>query len=186
MAATSAVSSGLASRYATALFELSKEQDATDPVLADLQGLAARIDESEDLRRLISSPLVNREQHVAAIEALALRLNMHELTRKFLGTLAQNRRLFALVPIIAAFRETVARARGEVDAEVVSAVPLDEAELEAVRRSVSAYAKAPVNLASRVDPSLLGGLVVRVGSRMVDGSLKNKLQHLETSLRGIS
>jgi F-type H+-transporting ATPase subunit delta len=156
-----------------------------DRVEADLASVERMTDESAELRQALRSPIVSREAQAAAVTALAGRAGIGEITGKFLGVLAQNRRLFALPAITAAFRNRLAAARGEVTAEVTSAVPLGDEQLEAVKAAVSRYAGKAVSLTASVDPSLLGGLVVRVGSRMVDASLKTKLQQLELAMRGV-
>jgi F-type H+-transporting ATPase subunit delta len=175
----------LALRYATALFELADEQGALDAVAKDLATLEAMLAESEGLREAIRSPVLSRARQSAIVTAIAERAGLAELIRKLLGTLARNRRLFALQAIIQAFQAMLAARRGEATAEVSSAVPLDEAQLTALRDSVARYAGKAVNLRARVDPSLIGGLVVRIGSRMVDASLKTKLRQLELAMKGI-
>lgn len=175
----------MASRYATALFGLAVEREELDRVEADLESLERAIEESPDLARLIRSPIVARDSQAHAMQALAERLDAGELTAKTLGVLAGQRRLAVLPALIAEFRRRLALHRGEETAEVASAVPLDEAQLEGVRGAVATYAGRPVQLSTSVDPSLIGGLVVRIGSRMIDASLKTKLQNLELSMRGI-
>jgi F-type H+-transporting ATPase subunit delta len=175
----------VATRYATALFELAEEGKALDKVEADLAAVERLTAESPELRQVLRSPIVSRERQAAAVTALAGPAGIGDIVARFLGVLAQNRRLFALPAITAAYRSRLAAARGEVTAEVTSAVPLDEAQLEAVKASVSRYAGKAVSLTADVDPSLLGGLVVRIGSRMIDASLKTKLQQLELAMRGV-
>jgi F-type H+-transporting ATPase subunit delta len=179
------MASGLANRYATALFDLAAERNALEQVEADLAALDRAIDESTDLARLIASPIVSREDQGQAMAAVAERLGLGDIVQNFLGVLARSRRLAALPAIIAAYRRMLAAHRGEETAEVTSAVPLDEAQLASVREAVAAYAGKPVHLSAAVDPALLGGIVVRIGSRMIDASLKTKLQHLELSMRGV-
>lgn len=176
---------GLADRYATALFDLALQRKALEQVEGDLATLDRAIEGNADLARLLASPIVSREEHGRATQALAERLGLSEIVRNFLGVLARQRRLFALSAIIRAFRQKLARHRGEETAEVVSAVPLSEAQLASIKEGVAGYVGRPVSLAAAVDPALLGGLVVRVGSRMVDASLKTKLQQLELSMRGV-
>jgi F-type H+-transporting ATPase subunit delta len=183
--ASTATASGLASRYATALFELAVERDALDQVDGDLASLERALQESPDLARLIRSPVVAREGQARAMAVLAERLGTGELIGKFLGVLANQRRLDVLPALIAEFRRRLALHRGEETAQVTSAVPLDEAQLDSVRGAVATYAGRPVQLSASVDPGLIGGLVVRIGSRMIDASLKTKLQNLELSMRGI-
>ena len=169
-----------------ALFELARDQDALDAVAGDLGDLRAMLQESADLRRLIESPVLSREEQGRAITALAERAGFAELTRQFLGLLAHKRRLFALPDVIAAYVAMLREHKGEVSAEVVSAVALNEEQLAAVREQLSKAVGRSVTLATAVDPNLLGGLVVRVGSRMIDASLRTKLQRLETAMRGVA
>lgn len=183
--ANSATASGLANRYATALFELAAERNALEQVGNDLGLLGRTVEENMELRRLLSSPVVSREEHGRATAALAERLGLSEVVASFLGVLARQRRLFALPQMIGEFQRMLAAHRGEETAEVVSAVPLSDEQLASVKESVATYVGKPVSLEASVDPALLGGLVVRVGSRMIDASLKTKLQHLELSMRGV-
>jgi F-type H+-transporting ATPase subunit delta len=182
--ASSADASGLAGRYAAALFELADEGDTLDAVAGDLGNLRSLLGESADLGRLIRSPVLSREEQGRAITAVAERAGFHELTVRFLGLLAQKRRLFVLPEIIAAYETMLAHQKGEVSAELVSAVALSDDQARAVQEQLSAALGQSVTLARAVDPSLLGGLVVRVGSRMIDASLRTKLQRLELAMKG--
>lgn len=184
MPATSATATGLAQRYATALFDLAKDGDKLDRVGEELSGIVALMAESKDLKRLIESPAISREQQGKAIHAIAAKAGMDDLSQRFLGILAEHRRLFALPWIAKAFAEMLAKHRGEVAAEVVSAVPLGPSELETVKKSIAGFVGQAVTVVTRVDPTLLGGVVVRVGSRMLDASLRTKLQQLEQALKG--
>jgi len=175
----------LANRYATALFGLASERAALEQVEGDLGRVERALDENAELSRLLSSPIVSREEHARVVSAVAERLGLSELVGNFLGVLAEHRRLAALPGIIRGFRNKLAEHRGEETAEVISAAPLSEAQLAEVKDGVAGFVGRPVNLDSSVDPSLLGGIVVRVGSRMVDASLKSKLQQLELSMRGV-
>jgi F-type H+-transporting ATPase subunit delta len=184
LADISAGASGLAGRYAVALFELARDQDALDVVAGDLEGLRALLGESADLTRLIKSPVLSREDQERAMGAVAARAGFHDLTRRFLGLLAQKRRLFALPEIIDGYIALLAEHRGEVGAELVSAVPLSEEQVAAVRAQLAAWAGKEVRLVTSVDPALLGGLIVRIGSRMIDASLRTKLHQLELAMKG--
>jgi F-type H+-transporting ATPase subunit delta len=183
--ANSATATGLATRYATALFELGREQNKLDRVSDDLGKVAAALAGSSELRRLMVSPVLSRDEQGRAVTMVAEELRLDELVRSFLGVLAANRRLFAANAVIDAFAEMLATERGEVQAEVVSARELEPAQMQELEESVRRFAGKKVHLRHRVDPSLLGGLTVRVGSRMVDASLKTKLQQLELSMRGL-
>ena len=184
MPASSANPSGLAGRYAVALFELARDQDVLDVVAGDLGDLRSMLQESADLRRLIRSPVLSREEQGRALKAVAERAGFAALTQQFLGLLAHKRRLFALPEVIAAYQAMLGEHRGEVSAEVVSAVALSDDQVAAVKEQLSKAVGQSVTLATAVDPNLLGGLVVRVGSRMLDASLRTKLQRLETAMRG--
>jgi F-type H+-transporting ATPase subunit delta len=175
----------LAGRYATALFELASERGVLDKVEADLDALERALQETPELRRALRSPIVSREEHERTLDALGDRLDLGDIARNFLGVLAQKRRLGALTGIIEGFRAMLAARRGEQTAEVVSAVPLGPDELASLKESVGRYAGRAVNLTARVDPGLMGGLVLTIGSRMIDASLKTKLQQLELSMRGV-
>jgi F-type H+-transporting ATPase subunit delta len=181
----STTASGVASRYANALFDLALERGGLEQAGADLASLQQAIGESDDLARLLRSPVVSREQHDRACTALAERLGASDTVRNFLGVLARQRRLAALPAIIDEFAGLLAAHRGEETAQVTSAVPLDDAQIAEVRDAVAGYVGRPVKLTAAVDPGLLGGLVLRIGSRMVDASLKTKLHNLELSMRGI-
>jgi F-type H+-transporting ATPase subunit delta len=174
----------LAGRYAVALFELARDQDALDVVAGDLGGFRSLLQESADLRRLIESPVLSREEQGRAVTALAERVGFARLTQQFLGLLARKRRLFALPEIITAYLAMLGEHKGEVSAEVTSAVALSEEQVAAVREQLSKAVGRTVSLATAVDPDLLGGLVVRVGSRMIDASVRTKLRRLETAMRG--
>jgi len=175
---------GLAGRYATALFELANEAKALDAVLKDLARLRALISHSSDLARLVRSPVFSRKDQRRAVEAVLTRLNVHPLTKNFVGLLAQKRRLFAVAGIIAAFEALVAKQRGELRAEVTSAKALKPDQLTMLAGTLKDVLKCEVKLAERVEPSLLGGLVVKVGSRQIDSSIRSKLVRLERAMRG--
>ncbi|MEO1019004.1 MAG: F0F1 ATP synthase subunit delta [Pseudomonadota bacterium] len=185
MSSPSTTTSGLADRYATALFDLANERDALESVSADLDGVRAMLAESSDLRRMIKSPLLSGDDQKRAMAALADNANLNELTSQFLGLLAVNRRLFALSEMIEAFQQRLARHRGELRCEIVSAVDLTDDQVASLRQGISTYAEKDVRLDLRTDPSILGGLIVRLGSRMFDASLATKLRNLEHSMRGI-
>jgi F-type H+-transporting ATPase subunit delta len=177
--------SGLAGRYATALFDLAAEQNALDAVAKDLVALRQLTVESADLARLIASPVIAREQQAKAITAVAERAGFHALTRNILGVLALNRRLFALPGAIDGYLAKLAESRGEVTAEVSSATPLSDSQIAAVADALRQAIGSKITINTKVDKRLLGGLVVRVGSRMVDSSLRTKLQKLQLAMKGI-
>jgi F-type H+-transporting ATPase subunit delta len=176
---------GLAERYALALFELADEAKTLDEMASDLRGLKALLAESADLRRLIRSPVVARLDQAKAVAALAQRAGLQALTRNFLGLLARNRRLFALPEMINHFLATLAARRGEVTAEVAAAQDLTPAQRDRLGEQLRKAIGQKVTIELSVDPSLLGGLVVKLGSRMVDASLKSKLHRLEMAMKGV-
>jgi F-type H+-transporting ATPase subunit delta len=182
LAATTGTS-GLAERYAAALFELADECRALDAVAGDLRELRTMLHESGDLMRLLHSPVVSRDEQGKAVAALAERAGLSDLTRDFLGLVAKNRRLFAVPAMIEAYLKKLADRRGEVTAEVTVAQPLSEARqaalLDQLRRTVGARVVVDV----RVDPRLLGGMIVKIGSRMVDASLNSRLQRLRLAMK---
>ena len=173
----------LAGRYAAALFDLADEQHALDAVAGDLRELRTMLHESPDLGRLLRSPVLSREEQGKAIEALAERAGLSRLTRHFLGVVAGNRRLFAVPAMIEAYLNQLAERRGEVTAEVTTAQPLSETQQltlgEQLRRAVGRR----VTIDLHVDPSLLGGMIVKIGSRMIDGSLKSRLHRLQLAMK---
>lgn len=175
----------IAERYSSALFELAEQAKALDEVASDLKALRGMIAESEDFRRLIRSPVLTRSEQKKAVLALAESAKFATLTANFLGVLGLNRRLFALDVIARDYLARLAAKRGEVTAEISAATPLSEAQLDAIAEILKKYAGRKVSLDAKVDPGLLGGLVVRIGSRMVDASLKTKLQHLKLAMKGI-
>lgn len=168
------------------MFDLAKEQKKLDRVQADLAGLVALMAESPELKRLVESPVISRDDQVKAIQAVATRAKVDPLTNQLLGLMASHRRLFALAAVAKAYGQMLAAEKGEVAAEVVSAVPLGAADLATLEKSIAGFVGQDVKVETRVDPALLGGLVVRVGSRMLDASLRTKLVQLEQTLKGRS
>ena len=176
---------GLAGRYASALFDLAAESGALDAVAADLKSLAGLIVESADLARLIRSPVIARAQQSRGIVAVLEQGKAAPLTVRFVGMVAANRRLHALPSMIEAFLAMLAERRGEVATEVRSAQSLSERQLGELTQSLKSILGATVALTSKVDPALIGGLVVRVGSRMFDSSIDSKLQRLRLAMKGV-
>ena len=177
--------SSLAGRYGTALFELALEQKELNPVATDLAGIKQLLAESADLKRLVRSPLFSREDQSKAMNAVLDKGGAAPLTRRFVGLLAQKRRLFILDGVIGVFARLMAAHRGEVAAEVVSAAPLSAERIEQVTKTLTKVIGGRVALETRVDEHLIGGLVVRVGSRMVDSSVRTKLQRLQLAMKGV-
>ena len=185
MAGQSVGGAGLSDRYATALFELALEQDAIEEIERDLDAIGALVAGSEDLKRVVRSLTLSRAEQAKALDAVLERAGTSQYVRNFVALLARNRRVFLLDDMIAAFQAKLAAHRGEVSAEVTSAVPLKPAHVEAVNEALRAIVGREVVLEARVDPALIGGLTVRVGSRMLDNSLRTKLQNLELAMKGI-
>ena len=185
VAADTSIASGVAGRYASALFDLAIEADALDSIAQDLQGLKTLLKDSDDLSDLVTSPLYSREQQGAALDAVLDAAGAQDLTRRFLGVVIQNRRLFVLADIIDAYRDLLASHRGEMSAEVVSPRPLSDAQLEALQRVLADVLRSDVVVDASVDETLLGGLVVRVGSRMIDSSLRTKLDNMQLAMKGV-
>ena len=185
MAAEAIAVSGLAERYAKALFELADEKKTLDEVANDLRQLRGLLDESADFRRLIRSPVLTRVEQGKAVAAVAEKAGFSAITRNFLGVAARNRRLFLVPGVIVAFLHELATRRGEVTAEVTAARPLSAAQTEAVNEQLRKAVGRKVAVDLRIDPSLIGGLVVKVGSRMVDASLKSKLARLQFAMKGV-
>ncbi len=175
---------GLAGRYAAALYELADGAKNIDAVAADLRSLGAMIEVSGDLERLIRSPVISREDQTRALDALLAQAGADGLTRRFVGVVAGNRRLFALPDMIEAYLATLAARRGEVAAQVTSARGLSDKQVGAIADVLKRALGGAVSIDARVDPGLIGGLVVRVGSRMIDSSLRTKLQQLRLAIRG--
>ena len=185
MAAQDTGTAGLAARYAAALFELADEAKQLDSVAADLRTVKAMIEQSGDLRRLVRSPALSRAEQGRALGAVLQQAGSGDIVRRFVGLVAENRRLFALVDMIDAFLAELARRRGEVTAMVTSAVALSEAQTAAVTEALKRAVGGKVAVHLATDSSLIGGLVVKVGSRMIDSSLKSKLQRLQLAMKGV-
>jgi F-type H+-transporting ATPase subunit delta len=178
--------SGLAERYAAALFDLADEHRILDEVASDLRQLRAMLAASADLLRLIRSPILSRDQQGSAIGVLAERAGLSPLVRDFLAVVARNRRLFAVPAMIEAFLAQLAARRGEVTAQVTAAQPLSDAQLAALNEQLRRSIGSRVSVEVRVDPGLIGGMIVKVGSRMVDGSVKSKLQRLQLAMKSVA
>lgn len=177
------IMSGIAGRYAGALFDLALEAKTLDKIAADLAALRAAIAASRDLRTFLSSPVYGADDQARAISAIADKAGFGPLTRNFLNLIAKNRRLFALEAMITAFSARHAAHRGEVGAEAISATPLNEEQTRRLRAEIEAVVGKAVNLSVRADPELLGGLIVKVGSTMIDSSLKTKLNRLKSVMK---
>ncbi|MEM9049055.1 MAG: F0F1 ATP synthase subunit delta [Pseudomonadota bacterium] len=183
MSATATFASGIAGRYATAVFELAQETGTLEGVEADLNSLDVALGDSADLRDMIASPLYSREDQGMAIVALAQAMGLGEIATNALRVMAGKRRLFVLPDVIAAVRALAADARGEVTAEVTAARPLSEAQLADLSATLKTRVGKDVAVTVTVDEALIGGLVVKVGSRMIDSSIRAKLAKLQSVMK---
>jgi F-type H+-transporting ATPase subunit delta len=177
--------SGLAERYAAALFDLADERRMLDEVASDLRQLHGMLQTSGDFMRLIRSPILSRDQQARAMGVVAERAGLSRLVRDFLAVVARNRRLFAVPAIIEGFLAKLAARRGEVNAQVTAAQALSEAQLAALNEQLRRSIGSKVSVDFRVDPGLIGGMVVKIGSRMVNGSIKSKLQRLQLAMKSL-
>ena len=185
MNAEDSIVSGVAGRYATALFELAVEAKAIDKVAGELDQVGKMIDESEDLTRLVMSPVFSAEDQVRAMGAILEKAGITGITENFVKLTARNRRLFALPGMIGGFRKLVAQHRGEVSAQVTSAHELSADQVAELSAALKASLGKDVQLNRKVDADLLGGLVVRIGSRMIDTSLRTKLNSLKIAMKEV-
>lgn len=185
MSETASISSGIAARYAAALFELALEAKALAALEADLDALSETLDASADLRGLIASPILSRAAQAGAIAAVAKKMQLSGLTAQTLALMAEKRRLFVLPQLIAALRAMIAAEKGEVTAEVTSAKALTKAQADALSKSLKARFGKTVKLNTAVDESLIGGLVVKVGSKMIDTSIRAKLASLQNAMKEV-
>lgn len=185
LAGDNASESGLAGRYALALFDLADEAKALDSVAEELRSLKAAVESNADLERLTRSPLYDRDQQAKAMGTILDKAGSGDLTRRFVLVVTRNRRLFALTRIIDAFLRELARRRGEVTAQVTAAHKLTDAQQNDLTTALRKVVGSKVDFDLKVDPALLGGLVVRVGSRMIDTSLRSKLEKLQYAMKGV-
>ena len=184
METSGGIQASLAGRYAMALFELARDERQIDSVSASLAALKRALAESSDFATLTTSPLVGREEGLRGIDAAAGSIGVDPLTRNFLGVLAKNRRLTQLGAVIRNFNLLAASHRGEVTAEVVSAHPLDDDQVAALKANLRTRMGQDIAVDLTVDPAILGGLVVKIGSNMIDGSIRTKLDTLAHAMKG--
>lgn len=178
------IKASLQGRYASALFDLASENGTVSVVESDLEKIGEAIKESADLGALIRNPQISREAASKAIEAVADVLGLSQLTKNFLGVLAGNRRLSALPQIIRAFAAIAAAQRGEATAEVTSAHALSDEQVEQLRQKLEVREGRSVKMKTSVDPDLLGGLVVTIGSKRIDSSIRTRLNSLAQAMKG--
>ena len=185
MAGRKSSTATVAERYAGALFELATETNTLPAVDADLGRLADMIAESADLKRLVKSPVFAADEQARAVGAVLDRAEIGGLVGNFVRVIAGNRRLFIMSDITASFRKLLAAHRGEISADVTSAEPLSDRHVAALKEALKAAIGKDVDLHANVDPALIGGLIVKVGSRMIDGSLKTKLNSLKLAMKEV-
>ncbi|WP_078059286.1 F0F1 ATP synthase subunit delta [Tropicimonas marinistellae] len=185
MSETASISSSIAARYAQALFDLGLEEGKIDTLEADIDALAAALDASDDLRGMINDPIYSRAEQTAAITALAERMGLSDVSRNGLGLMASNRRLFVLPQVLQALREMIADHKGEVTADVTSASVLSPDQSAALTETLKARFGKEIKLNTTVDESLIGGLIVKVGSKMVDTSVRAKLAALQNAMKEV-
>ena len=182
---TASISLSIAGRYAQALFELAKEEGALVALEADADALGVVLSESPDLSAMIASPVIGRDEQFAAINAVASAMGLHALTRQTLALMAQKRRLFVLPQLVADLKARISAEKGEVTAEVTSAVALTPAQAAALAAAIKGKIGKDVKLTAAVDDSLIGGLVVKLGSTMIDTSVKAKLAALQNVMKEV-
>lgn len=179
------ISSGIAGRYATAVFELAREAKGLTALEKDVEALDAALAASADLRTVISSPVYTRDDQGRAIAAIAAKMGLSQVLTGTLGLMAQNRRLFVLPQLLSALRDMIAAEKGEVTAEVWSAQPLTAAQSKDLAASLKKTVGKTVKLKAAVDDSLIGGLIVKVGSKMIDTSIRSKLAQLQNVMKEV-
>jgi F-type H+-transporting ATPase subunit delta len=178
------IQASLAGRYATALFGLARDEKQIDAVTRSLDSIGAAMAESSDFRTLVTSPLIGRADAGKAVRALTPALGVDQITGKFLGVLADNGRLSELKAVIKAFRLLAAAYRGETTAEVTSAFPLNDDQVSRLKANLKSRLGRVVTIDAKVDPAILGGIVIRHGSQMIDASIRTKLNTLANAMKG--
>ncbi|SHG58907.1 F0F1 ATP synthase subunit delta [Cognatishimia maritima] len=185
MSEPASISQGIAARYATAVFEIAKESKAVSELESGLDALSTALDDSADLRELINSPVVSRSDQAAAISAVATKMGLSDVLKNTLGLMADNRRLFVLPHLIERLRALIAEDKGEVTAEVISAKALTKTQADKLAKTLKARVGQDVKINATVDQSLVGGLVVKVGSKMIDTSIRSKLNSLQNAMKEV-
>jgi F-type H+-transporting ATPase subunit delta len=182
---SASISFGIAQRYATAVFDLAREEKALEALESDVEALDAALAESEDLRRMMTSPIYPRDEQGRAVAAIAGKMNLSQTMAGALGLMARNRRLFAVRAFLSILRRMIAEEKGEVSADVTAATVLTKAQADALAATLKERFGKQVKLNVSVDASLIGGLVVKVGSKMVDTSIRSKLAALQNSMKEV-
>ena len=179
------ISTGIANRYATALFELAKEDDKMSVLESDIDAIDAGLTDSEDLRALIASPIYTREEQGAGIAAVAAKMGLSNTVSNTLALMASKRRLFVLPQLVRELRALIAEAKGEVTAEVTAATALSDAQQTKLAETLKASVGKEIKIKMAVDEALIGGLVVKVGSKMIDTSIRSKLAALQNTMKEV-
>jgi len=182
---TASISSGIAARYATAVYDLAKEGKKVSAIETDLDGLTAALDSSADFKALINSPIYSRDQQGAAVAAIAKKMKLSPIMSNTLALMASKRRLFVLPQLATALRALIAEDKGELTADVTSAKALTKAQATKLAKSLKARMGKTVTINATVDESLIGGLVVKVGSKMIDTSIRSKLSSLQNAMKEV-
>ncbi|PWE32202.1 F0F1 ATP synthase subunit delta [Maritimibacter sp. 55A14] len=185
MSESASISTGIASRYATALFELALEDKKLPALESDIAAIAEAMDSSADLRDMIASPAYTRDDKASAIKALAGKMEIGPLTANTLALMAEKGRLFVLPQLVSQVRAAIAAHKGEVTAEVRSAKPLTKAQSEKLAKTLKSRVGKDVKINATVDESLIGGLIVQVGSKMIDSSISSKLSKLQNAMKEV-
>ncbi|WP_375260008.1 F0F1 ATP synthase subunit delta [Citreimonas sp.] len=182
---SASISSGIAARYAAAVFEIVRDEGALDTLESNLDDLSAALNESADLRDLLSSPVYARDQQRAAITAIADKMGLMKPLKNVLGLMATKRRLFVVPHMVTRLREMIAEEKGEVTADVTSATPLSNEQSAKLSETLKAKVGRDVKINATVDERLIGGLVVKVGSKMIDTSIRSKLNSLQNAMKEV-
>jgi len=182
---TAGISTGIAQRYATAVFDIAKEGKSIKALESDVAGLEAAMTDSADLRTLLTSPLYSREEQSAAITAIAKKMKLSDTTSNVLALLASKRRLFVMPQLLAVLQERLAEERGEVTAEVTTAKKLTKAQADKLAKTLKAQVGKTITIKETVDESIIGGLIVKVGSKMIDTSIASKLNALQNTMKEV-
>ena len=185
MANSVSISQSIAGRYAQAVFEIAKESGGMDALATQTDDLNAALHDSAELRDLIASPIYSRDQQAAAIGALSTRMGLSPVLANTLQLMAKNRRLFVLPQLTARLAELIATERGEVTADVTSAIALTDAQMDRLKQTLAEKSGKTVKLNTRVDETLIGGLIVKVGSKMIDTSIRSKLASLQNVMKEV-
>ena len=185
MSEPASISSGIAARYATAIFELARDSGSLDRLEANLDDLSGALADSADLRALVASPVLSRAELGGAVAAIADRMELIPELKKGLGLMAAKRRLFVLPQLVALLDAMIAEEKGEVTAEVTSARPLSQAQADKLSETLKARVGRDVKLKATVDESLIGGLVVKLGSKMIDTSIRSRLDSLQNAMKEV-